>query len=273
MDAAATDAADLAATCLISTCVRHRLATVTMREAALGWVQSGRKTLFGPHGALRIDSGQSFVAARGSQWDVENDPAGSSAYRAQIFVFTPSLLALFSQQYAATCAAVPPLPAAAMLPIDDELQEALQRTAKLLQGGSPTPTLHRHRLLEVLLLLAARGVTWSSAPWRWDEQVRHLIGQRPHGDWSVATLAAAFHTSPSTLRRRLQQCDTSVGEVVREVRLETALALLQSTSLAVGDIAARCGYDSHSRFSAAFRARYGFAPSHLRPGALNGSAQ
>ena len=47
-------------------------------------------------------------------------------------------------------------------------------------------------------------------------------------------------------------------------RLEASMALLQSSSLQVSEIAARCGYDSHSRFSAAFRQRFGYAPSHLR---------
>ena len=48
-------------------------------------------------------------------------------------------------------------------------------------------------------------------------------------------------------------------------RLETALVLLQSSTLQVSEIAARCGYESHSRFSAAFRERFGFPPSQLRP--------
>lgn len=43
------------------------------------------------------------------------------------------------------------------------------------------------------------------------------------------------------------------------------MGLLQTTGLQVSEIAGRCGYESHSRFSAAFRERFGFAPSHLRP--------
>jgi transcriptional regulator GlxA family with amidase domain len=43
-----------------------------------------------------------------------------------------------------------------------------------------------------------------------------------------------------------------------------AMSLLQGTSLQVSEIALRCGYDSHSRFTAAFRQRFGYPPSHLR---------
>ena len=67
------------------------------------------------------------------------------------------------------------------------------------------------------------------------------------------------------LQRRLAQEGETVSQCLRDVRLETALVLLQSSTLQVSEIAARCGYESHSRFSAAFRERFGFPPSQLRP--------
>ena len=83
--------------------------------------------------------------------------------------------------------------------------------------------------------------------------------------WTVERIAAAFATSASTLQRRLAQEGETVSQCLRDVRLETALVLLQSSTLQVSEIAARCGYESHSRFSAAFRERFGFPPSQLRP--------
>ena len=79
----------------------------------------------------------------------------------------------------------------------------------------------------------------------------------------MQALAEAFAISASTLQRRLAAEHTTASDVVRDVRLETALALLHGTSLHVGEIAARCGYESHSRFSAAFR-------SGLSGGAVGG---
>jgi len=99
----------------------------------------------------------------------------------------------------------------------------------------------------------------------WAERVRRLVAQRPHAAWGVNELANSFHVSPSTLRRRLEQEGQTVSDCIREVRLETALLLLQSSTWSISEIAARAGYASHSRFSAAFRTRFGFAPSHLRP--------
>src|SRR3989344_638162 len=99
----------------------------------------------------------------------------------------------------------------------------------------------------------------------WAERVRRLVGPSPQADWTVERIAAAFATSASTLQRRLAQEGETVSQCLRDVRLETALVLLQSSTLQVSEIAARCGYESHSRFSAALRDRLGFPPSRLRP--------
>ncbi|WP_420851626.1 helix-turn-helix transcriptional regulator [Propionivibrio soli] len=88
--------------------------------------------------------------------------------------------------------------------------------------------------------------------------------QRPHAEWNANTLASAFNVSESTLRRRVEGCGNTLARLVREVRLETALSLLQTTELPVGEVAQRCGWDSHSRFSAAFQERWSVAPIVVR---------
>lgn len=253
-------AAATASTCLISTRAAHRVAQVTMRDHLFGWVQSGRKTLIGPHVHQHYGVGQAFILAHGTQWDLVNEPAPGGLYRALILQFEPALVerfhALYGEQFPAAQAT-----RVAGLELTPELRESVQRAADARPG-----VLQQHRMLEVLLLLAEAGVVYprpSGAP-DWDERVRRMIAQRPHADWSLAMLAQSFHTSASTLRRRLSGCDASFAGLLREARLETALVMLQSTPLAVGDIAARCGYQSHSRFSAAFRQRFGFPPKQLR---------
>ena len=46
--------------------------------------------------------------------------------------------------------------------------------------------------------------------------------------------------------------------------LERALALVQTSSLPIGQVAEACGYASASRFSARFRTRFGCTPRSLR---------
>jgi len=123
----------------------------------------------------------------------------------------------------------------------------------------------RHRIIEVLLLLAQRGVRFAGqSEVSWADRIRRLVAQRPHADWDVPTLAAAFHLSESTLRRRLDGSGTTLASLVRDVRLELALNLLQTTRLSIGEVAQRCGWQSHSRFSAAFQDRWGVSPSVVR---------
>lgn len=249
-----------AATFLIATRAAHRVAQMTIREPMFGWVQSGRKTLVGPHVHQHYGAGQAFLLAHGTQWDVVNQPAPGGHYRALIVQFAPALIEQFHALYGAQFPAARQAPLAG-LDLTPELRESVQRAVEARAGALQT-----HRLLEVLLLLAEAGVVYAppGAP-GWDERVRRMLAQRPHADWTLALLAEAFHTSASTLRRRLRACGASFADILREARLETALGLLQTTPLAVGDIALRCGYQSHSRFSAAFRRRFGFPPKQLRP--------
>jgi transcriptional regulator GlxA family with amidase domain len=56
------------------------------------------------------------------------------------------------------------------------------------------------------------------------------------------------------------------AEIVR-VRLAHARALLRTTNLTVGDVAAECGFGSAQRFHEAFRETEGVSPGRYRRGA------
>lgn len=245
--------------------VEHRVRTLTVRDVLIGRVRAGRKTLVGVSAQHVFVAGELFIVARGTQWDVINDPRPEGWYVAQILVPSQEVVRQYHTLHDTAAPHAARVRDCARARVDAELGDAFDRALAALQG-SASPALCRHRLFEVLLLLAERGILPDPGDNdRWSDRVRRLIGQRPHADWSIDTLADHFHVSASTLRRRIAEDGSTLGVLVREVRLEHALALLQGSGLSVGDIAARCGYESHSRFSAAFRARFGFAPSHLRP--------
>ncbi len=263
------------ATCRISTRARHRVATVRVREHALIWVHRGCKTLLSADAPRVFRPGEAVVMLQGSEWDVINDPYPDGCYEATVLQFGDGALAAFADLTRAgseaPCAAGCAVPA-----IDVELTQCLRRAVETLARADATPALRRHRVVEVLLLLAERGARLEPrAALGWPDRLRRLVAQRPHADWSVDALAAACNVSPATLRRRLSAAGCRTGDIVRETRLETGLALLQTTALGVGEIALRCGYESHSRFTSAFRSRFGFAPSELRApaGVLRDRAQ
>jgi AraC-like DNA-binding protein len=250
--------------CLISTHVRHRLATVTVRSDVLIWVRGGTKTLHNPRETLEVSANGALAVAQGAQWDITNDPMPHGRYEALILQFGDDVLHEFDRRYKADFL-FNPLADSMKISADAELCQTVLRATDTLGVPSASTRMKQHRVMEVLLLLAERGCVFHSTDEvSWPDKVRRLVSQRPHEDWSLEQVANCFHMSASTLQRRLREFDVTVGDLVRETRLEVALMLLQSTSMPVGEVAQRCGYDSHSRFSAAFRTRYGFLPSYLR---------
>lgn len=250
---------------LIFTRVSHAVRTATVRDDLVGWVVAGRKRLSTPTGETRFAAGEVFLVPRSTQWDVVNEAAPGGRYEARLMSFAPQLVERFHERFG-QFAAVPALRSCAGTVADGAFVATLGHATAALCEPDISHAVCEHRALEVLLLLAERGLVFAPARGlAWADRVHRLVGQRPHASWTVDELARAFHLSASTLRRRLANEGTSVSRCVREARLEVAMALLQGSALQVSEIAARCGYDSHSRFSAAFRLRFGYAPSHLRP--------
>lgn len=252
------------ASCFISSRVRHRVATVAIREDVLILVRSGVKTLNGGGLPITLKAGTAVVLVRGSQWDVVNDPAPDGRYEALVLQFGDTAIRDFQRTHGGDfdgrrtdgCFVATP---------DGPLADSIARATRSIEAQDVSERLRQHRVAEVLLMLAEQGcVLEPREALSWPDRVRRLIANRPHADWTAETTAQACHTSASTLHRRLAEHDLTIGSVIREIRLETGMLLLQTTQLPVGEVAQRCGYDSHSRFSAAFKSRYGFLPSYLR---------
>nr|WSY57631.1 helix-turn-helix domain-containing protein [Streptomyces sp. NBC_00886] len=82
-------------------------------------------------------------------------------------------------------------------------------------------------------------------------------------------IAAAHHISPRTLHYLFRDDGRTVGEFIREERLERCRADLADPRLAsrsIAAIAAGAGFSGAATFSRAFKARYGIPPGELRRG-------
>lgn len=235
-----------------------------IRSPILVWVRKGRKCLHGAYVTAEFDAGDVMVIAQGSQWDVVNDIAPHGIYEALVLQFGSDAIRTFGERHQSDFP-FKPVEHCAKIRMDAQFEQSVHRAADGLEALALSPRMKLHRILEVMLLLAERGCVLSpEKELTLPDKVRRLVSQQPDAEWSLAQVAQTFYMSESTLRRRLDEHGTTAGEVIREVRLEVALLLLQSTQLPVGAVALRCGYDSHSRFTAAFRMRYGFPPSYLR---------
>ena len=81
---------------------------------------------------------------------------------------------------------------------------------------------------------------------------------------TIEELSRRFHVNPTTLKRAFkEEYGASIAAHTKEHRMERAEALLREGK-SVGEVARAVGFDSASRFSAAFREKYGIAPSEYK---------
>ena len=82
---------------------------------------------------------------------------------------------------------------------------------------------------------------------------------------TIETLSRQFHMNPTTLKSVFKSVyGNSLASHVKEHRMERAAELLTGTGLTIAEIAAQVGYDSQSKFTAAFKSRYGVLPKEYR---------
>lgn len=248
----------------ISAVVRHSVPSLNVRNDTLIWVRSGSKILFNGANQITIPKDTIVLLPRDSQWSLVNDPRGQKSYEADVLEFGDLALIVFFQGYGSDFP-ISRIEPGTSINVDDRLAKSLSACFETQCSATSSLRLKIHKVVEILILLAERGYSFSPRDkLTLPDQVRRIVGQAPHEDWKSSRVAKHFHISESTLRRRLQEFGVTTHEILNEVRLATALTLLQTTNLQIGEISHRCGYESHSRFTATFRQHYGYPPSYLR---------
>lgn len=108
-----------------------------------------------------------------------------------------------------------------------------------------------------------RQATQPGLPHQAEAWVRRHVAEAP----SVRALAKAMAMSERTLARHLRAAlGLSPLEFIRRVRLEVATHLLESTTLAVDEVAARVGYEESATLRKLFRSVLGRSPREVRQG-------
>lgn len=135
------------------------------------------------------------------------------------------------------------------------------------QDGSLQAARAEHAWQGLMLALASSGqagVLLNRRPLQWHQRALRLLRDDLARDWQAEELAARLAMSPATLRRRLASEGISFRRLLQDARMEQALGLVSAGGEPLGEVAAACGYQSPSRFAAAFQRHYGMAPSQLR---------
>lgn len=82
---------------------------------------------------------------------------------------------------------------------------------------------------------------------------------------SIEALARRFLVNPTTLKEAFKRVyGNSIAAHTKAHRMETAARLLREGGKSIAEIAAAVGYESQSRFTAAFREAYGVLPRDYR---------
>jgi AraC-like DNA-binding protein len=131
------------------------------------------------------------------------------------------------------------------------------------------PSLHvqRHRLVELLLLLAQAGLAGNILVSRnpsWRQRIGQMICLDPARAWRCQDLCRMLGVSESAMRRHLRVERTSFRDLLEETRLMSGLVMVQETSLTICQVADAVGYRSQSRFTDRFKERFGVTPTMLR---------
>lgn len=93
-----------------------------------------------------------------------------------------------------------------------------------------------------------------------EELLRHLDRR-----FTIEELSRQYHINPTTLKAAFKAAyGTSLAAHIKGHRMERAAQLLRETDRSVAEIAEAVGYDSPSRFSAAFKGIFGVLPREYR---------
>jgi transcriptional regulator GlxA family with amidase domain len=94
---------------------------------------------------------------------------------------------------------------------------------------------------------------------------QELARSRPEGDLTVETLAGHAHMSVRGFARAFRrEVGVTPASYVEAVRVERAVAMLQTTSAGAEQVAAACGFGTPDTFRRAFRRRMGVSPGEYR---------
>jgi AraC-like DNA-binding protein len=246
---------------------KQRIHRVPLLQPSLIMVLSGQKTVSNGDKIDDCRPGQFLGLPAPASFDMVNEPDERiHQYLALCIPFEAGLVERFLQLYPGLTLGDHKKGA---IPIkgNDTLYAAVLHFLQIADAPGQDRDLLEHRLLEILLCLvkysAASHMLLSMSD-QWRQRLASLLMTDPAKAWRAQDVCRLLAVSQSTLHRNLRQENASFQSVLDEVRLGHGLLLVQMTQLPIGRIAANCGYQSASRFSARFRQRFDLTPSQLR---------
>lgn len=229
-------------------------------ETLLVMVRQGQKSIAWRDKNMLVSAGEAILVSAGCSLDVTNIPQSSHVpFEAEWLSFP--LLRIYD----------PAGPNEANMPrvlhdVSVVFRQAFDHTVVSIKDTAGIPDrVAVKRVEEMCEWLESFGLMLKpAASVMLSQRIRKLVLTDLLKNWRASEVARHFAMSEATLRRRLNAEETSFRSVVTEARMGHALALLQVTDQAVSQIALGVGYENPSKFTARFRARFGFNPGQVR---------
>jgi len=147
----------------------------------------------------------------------------------------------------------------------EPLRHLCRRMLEELRAPDDVTPLALHGLVLELIAGLARSTPSSAGEPRWLDRVDEFLRESFDAPLSLATVAAHAGVHPvhlaRTYRRHRRQ---TVGDRIRELRLDRACRWLAATCDSIADIALRCGFADQSHLARLMRRRLGVTPSQYR---------
>lgn len=255
---------DLGSTLVIRQHVNAEFRQLHIDRNALLYVRAGVKVLRDAAlNEMQVETGELVYLRRGDVLYVRNIPAPDRPYLAEGLAFAPELIE-------GHCRDLPHTKGGrALSPQRPEARPGLLAAMRVAQTALEDAALpcavRRIRFREVLAWLDSLNVEHREAGEdSVAQRLRRLVLTDTSHPWQAAAVAAEFGYSEASLRRALAREGTKFSAVLADVRLTQALAMIQSGTDRLTNIAIDCGYASPSHFSESFRKRFGISPGSLR---------
>jgi AraC-like DNA-binding protein len=130
--------------------------------------------------------------------------------------------------------------------------------------ASPIPTANP-ALLKALDEQATILLALHPPPRDTEARVRSAIGPKlQSGECRLESVAREMGYSPRNLQRHLKSIDRSFGQILDNMRAQTAKYYLQDPEIPIGEVAGKVGYLEASSFSRAFKRWTGSTPIRYR---------
>lgn len=94
------------------------------------------------------------------------------------------------------------------------------------------------------------------------DSVSRIIQSDIHREWSLGVVASALCLSPSLLKKKLKNENTSYSQIITECRMRYAAQQLLMNDKNIAQVSQLCGYSSTSYFISVFKSFYGTTPLH-----------